>query len=298
MVISAQGECVDLVSVIIPYAPYHTTIVEQAIAAADAQTFPVCVVPVKDSEGRGAGWARNQGAAHFDTVFLYFLDADDTIRPDTIETLLPYYRQGAYVYSDDQQGDSIHTTPDCGAYLDGTWHTVNALIPTAAFKAVGGFDESLDALEDLDLFLKLQAHGVCGVRCPHVLVRYTAGGQRSRLFQQRPDYIQQKQAIYQRWSGVAKMGCGCGAAVNGVIPDGKAETDILVTALYSPRVMNGPVTGRQYASPRGPSGYQIWVDPRDVEARPELWQPVKTIDRDALPAVDDVVRMAQEAMQS
>lgn len=288
----------NLVSIIIPYAPYHTSIVEQAIAAADSQSLKCDVIPVSDPDERGAGWARNVGVSLCNTPFLYFLDADDTIRPDTIETLLPYYRQGAYVYSDDAQGDSIHTTPDCGAYLDGTWHTVNALIPTAAFKAVGGFDESLDALEDLDLFLKLQAHGICGVRCPHVLVKYTAGGQRSKLFKERPDYIQQKQAIYQRWSGRAQMGCGCGVAVNGVIPDGKADTDILVTALYSPRAMNGPVTGRLYASPRGPSGYQMWVDPRDVDAKPELWQPVKTIDRDALPAVDDVVRMAKEAMNA
>lgn len=94
------------------------------------------------------------------------------------------------------------------------------------------------------------------------------------------------------------MGCGCGVAVNGVIPDGKEDTDILVMALYTPRQMIGTATGRLYPRPRGASGYQIWVDPRDVEAKPDLWQPVKTIDPNALPAVDDVMRMAQEAMNA
>lgn len=287
----------NLVSIIIPFAPYHTSIVEQAIAVACSQSMPCDVIPSPDPNGMGAGWARNVGVLDIDTPFVYFLDADDTIEPHAIETLLRYYEQGKYVYSDDAQGASVHQTQDCGAYFDGAWHTVNALIPTAAFKAVGGFDETLPAIEDLDLFLRLQAHGFCGVRCPHVLVRYTAGGQRSKTFKERPNYREIKQSVYQRWSGVAKTMCNCGVAVNGIIPDGKAETDILVTAMYSPRPMAGPVTGRLYVAPRGPNNYQLWVDPRDVEAKPNLWQPVKTIDTSITPAVDDVVRLAAEAMQ-
>lgn len=288
----------SLVSIIIPYAPYHTSIVEQAIASAYSQSLTCDLITVEDAEMRGAGWARNRGVRLAGTPFVYFLDADDTIEPHAIETLLRYYKQGKYVYSDDVQGESIHQTRDCGAYLDGAWHTINALIPTAAFKAVGGFDETLPAIEDLDLFLRLQAHGVCGIRCPHVLVRYTAGGQRSKTFHARPDFVEQKQAIYKRWSGAAKMACGCGSPVSGVIPDGKQDTDILVTALYTPRQMGGSVTGRIYPRPRGANNYQIWVDPRDVEAKPNLWTPVKTVDITATPAVDDVMRLAAEAMKA
>ena len=288
----------NLVSIIIPIAPYHTTIVDQAIAAARSQSLTCDVFAIADTFSHGAGAARNEGVALSDTPFVYFLDADDTIRPDTIENLLQYYRQGAYVYSDDYQGDSLHQTPDCGAYLNGTWHTVNALIPTTAFKAIGGFDETLPALEDLDLFLRLQAQGICGVRCPHPLVRYTAGGQRSKAFQAQPDYLSIKQAIYQRWSGAAIMGCGCGAAVSGQIPENKLDTDILVTALYTPRQIVGVITGRLYARPRGAESYQLWVDPRDQEAKPDMWQPVKVIDQNITPSVDDVMAMYQEAVQS
>lgn len=289
---------VNLVSIIIPFAPYHASIVEQALASAHAQNLPCDVIAIADEQSKGAGWARNRGVDRTITPFVLFCDADDTIRPDTVETLLRYYQQGKYVYSDDQQGDSIHQTPDCGAYLDGTWHTVNALIPTAAFKAIGGFNEQLPALEDLDLFLRLQAAGVCGVRCPHVLVHYTAGGQRSKTFHERADFKEVKQSIYRRWSGAAKMaGCCSGAAVNGIIPDGKQDSDILVTALYTPRDMFGTVTRRHYSRPRGANNYQLWVDPRDVDARPNLWQPVRTVDINAMPAVDDVIQMAREAMR-
>ena len=94
------------------------------------------------------------------------------------------------------------------------------------------------------------------------------------------------------------MACGCGTPVSGVIPDGRQDTDILVTALYTPRSMGGSVTGRIYPRPRGANNYQIWVDPRDVEAKPNLWQPVKTVDITATPAVDDVMRLAAEAMKA
>lgn len=288
----------SLVSIVIPHAPYHYSIVAQAIAAASAQSLRCEIIPIEDREGRGAGWARNAGVALSDTPFVYFLDADDTIEPHALETLLSYYQRGRYVYSDDQQGDSIHQTRDCGAYFDGAWHTVSALIPTAAFHAVGGFDETLPALEDLDFFLRLQAHGICGVRCPHVLVRYTAGGLRSKTFHAQPDFNTQKQAIYRRWSGAAKKMCDCATPVSGIIPDGKMETDILVTATYTPRQMIGPVSGRLYPKPRGVSNHQIWVDPRDVDARPNWWQPVRTVDLTAMPDVDTVVRLAQEAMRS
>ena len=287
----------ELVSIIIPYAPYHSSIVEQAIAAARSQSLPCEVIPVHDELGQGAGWARNEGVALSDSLFVTFLDADDVFTEDAIERMVASYTHNHYVYCDSIEGDSIHQTPDCGVYLNETWHTVSALIPTAAFKAVGGFNETLPALEDTEFFMRLQASGVCGVRCPYPLVRYTAGGRRSREFKSHPSYNATHADIFTKWTGAVQMGCGCGVAVSGVIPDGKVDTDILVTALYSPRSMNGPVTGRLYAPPRGPNNYQLWVDPRDVDARPELWQPIKIIDHNITPAVDDVVRMAAEAMR-
>jgi hypothetical protein len=132
-------------------------------------------------------------------------------------------------------------------------------------------------------------------------LRYTAGGRRSMMFKKRPDYKIFRNQVYEKWSGAAKMSCGCGTPVNGVVPDGKQDTDILVTALYGttgPRQMGGSVTGRLYPRPRGANNYQLWVDPRDADAKPNLWQPVRTVDMTATPAVDEVVRMAAEAMRT
>jgi hypothetical protein len=289
---------VNLVSIIIPVAPYHSTIRSEAIAAAHAQTVVCDVRVLLDELGQGPAVMRNRGIAQSDTPFVLFLDADDSIRPDAIERLLASYQQGKYVYCDDMQGDSYHATENEGAYFDGRWHTVTCLVPTVYAKYVGGFDETLPALEDLDFYLKLQAAGVCGVRCPHPLLSYSDNGRRSKDFQLSENYARMKYNIYNRYIGAAKRMCNCGATVGEHVPDGKQEGDILVEALYTPMQMGGPVTGRLYPRPRGHENNQIWVAPADVDssAGRTRWRVVQVADPNAAPAVDEVMAYAAQAV--
>lgn len=288
----------NLVSIIIPCSNYHAGLVEYAAATAYSQSVQCGVVIIHDSEGRGAGHARNQGIAQSDTPFVLFLDADDSLRHDAIERMLSAYVRGRYVYCDDMQGDSYHATENEGAYFDGRWHTVTCLVPTVYAKYVGGFDETLPALEDLDFYLKLQAAGVCGVRCPHPLLSYSDHGRRSKDFQLSENYARMKYNIYNRYIGAAKRMCCGGDAITGYIPDGKQEGDVLVEALYTPMQMGGPVTGRLYPRPRGHESYQIWVAPADVDsvAGRTRWRVVQVADVNAAPAVDDVMALAAQAV--
>jgi len=66
---------------------------------------------------------------------------------------------------------------------------------------------------------------------------------------------------------------------------------ILARALYTPQRAVGPVSGRKY--PRTGLGYEVWVDPRDAEARPEMWEIIPIIET---PSVDDVRSMALRAI--
>jgi hypothetical protein len=289
---------VNPVSIIIPVAPYHSAISSEAIAAAHAQTVVCDVRVLLDEHGAGPAVMRNRGIALSDTPFVMFLDADDTLRADGVERLLSAYQRGKYVYCDDMQGDSYHATENEGAYFDGHWHTVSCLVPTVYAKQVDGFDESLPALEDLDFYLKLQANGVCGVRCPHPLLSYSDHGRRSRDFKLNKSHDIIKHQIYSRYIGAAKRMCNCGATVSGIIPDGKQPGDILVEALYTPMQMGGPVTGRLYARPRGAENYQIWVDPADVDSAQgrTRWRVVMTADPNSAPAVEDVMALAAQAV--
>lgn len=283
------------VSVIIPIAPHHEAISAAAVSSCQAQTVAVDIIRVLDTDGKGAGATRNQGIAQAQTEFISFLDADDQFRPDYAERMLGYVHPGKYVYCDDFQGDSLHQTPDCGAWHEGTWHSVSALVRTMDAKNIGGFNEQLPALEDLDFFLRLQASGVCGVRCPHPLLSYTAFGQRSKVFKQHSDHEALRQDIALRWRERATTMCNCGGQIAIQAPDGQQEGYWLVQALYTPMKMAGPVTGQLYERPRGQNGYQMWVDPRDVESARgrTLWKPLITAQEVAAPAVDDVLTIVR-----
>ncbi len=290
-----------LASIIIPIAPYHDAVVNYALTSAYAQTIPAQVVPIRDSDRRGAGWARNAGARQATGLFLVFLDADDTIEPDFLEQTLKVWKPGTYVYTDDQQGHSVHQTPDNNVYQDGTWHAVTTLLPKAYFDFVGGFDESLPAIEDLDLYLRLMITGFCGVRCPKTLLHYSAHGLRSQMFMRRPDMEQIKDEVRRKYT----MGCGgkCGGDPKPpTIPTEKQDGQILARALYQGRSERGP-SGTWYARPRSQMGFRQWVYPEDIEARPDLWEkidqpPTHVEIMEMSPDLETVERLAKEALNA
>jgi hypothetical protein len=98
--------------------------------------------------------------------FVAFLDADDQIAPTWAqETLAAFEAHGRqrYIYTDHLQDGRVVPAPD-KAWVHKTWHVITALIPTSWARAVGGFDRTLPAFEDTDLFLRLVTSGYCGGR--------------------------------------------------------------------------------------------------------------------------------------
>lgn len=269
------------------------------MASVKAQTMPAEILAIRDDTNRGAGAARNQGILSAQTPFVAFLDADDTLRPDFAAQMIARWQVGHYVYCDDWQGESIHHAPDCGAWQNGSWHSISALVPTSLARAVGGFDEDLPGVEDLDFYLKLQAAGVCGIRCPEPLLYYTLGGKRSADFKARRDNAAIRSRVYQKYIGRIQMGSCCGGdgAVKANSPNLQEPGDVLVQSLYTPMKKFGPATGREYQRPRGVDDYRLYVAPEDAEARPDWWQPIARIDPLSLsPDPDEIQRMALEAL--
>jgi hypothetical protein len=282
-------------SIIIPIGLSHEAVAQVAIASAHAQTVPVEVLPILDTDRRGPGWGRNRGLEMATAPFVLFLDADDFIEPDTVAQLARHYRPGHYVYCDDWQGDHRHSTPDRAVWLDGSWHAVTTLIRTPHARAIGGFDEALPGIEDLEFYLKLQASGVCGVRCPAALLHYTDQGERSKQFQQSPHFQALKFDIYQRYAMRVNAVCACGEAISVPLSDAsRQDGDVMAKASYTPRQVIGPISGRLYPRPQGMHDYYLWIDPRDVVARPEWWT-IKTTTTEYAPDVDAVLAMVGAA---
>lgn len=290
-----------LVDIIIPVASYHRDVAQSAIDSAHAQTLPANVIVIEDSQRRGKAWARNTGIRAGQALFITFLDADDLLDPRFTAKTVAAYRRGHYVFTDWTLGGKALCTADpCRAiWQSGMSHIITTLIPRAAVEHIRGFDESLLALEDEDFYYRLQGAGICPAHVPEALVNYrralghgamnaeTADPERrARLDRQMSDYFRTKY-------GRRKSMCNCNGSPPTPTPAGeKYEGDILVAANYSPMSKIGPVSGRKYA--RTGLGKPLWVDPRDVAARPDWWEPSAA---ELTPDVDTVQALALEALR-
>lgn len=283
-----------LVSVIIPVGPGHERLVIDAIDSLVAQTFVKWEAIVVNDTGEplpwihpfarvintsgriGAGAARNIGIRASRASCFVLLDADDYLHPTALDGFFEAYRKhGGYVYSDwfQSEGSVAHETNEwsCASVLDQMGHSVTAIYPKKAWEEVGGFDEQLDAWEDWDFIIRLNATGYCGTRIPKPLFyyRYKTGARRELAANDKPTYIA---AIKKRWQEyydgrkqlMACGGCGKGggaklptqmqAATNGSVQAPVAEqasfNDMTLLEYTSPekssRVFKGRVTGQQY----------------------------------------------------
>lgn len=259
-----------LVSVIIPVGPGHGKYLVDALDSLIAQTYQDWeAVVVNDSgeeldlrgapfaqevataiPGSGAGKARNVGVESSRGKLLFFLDADDWLRPDALEKMVTQYaREGGYVYSDcvaiqDDDAAKLYTNSAGIGWSDFTetdeegkiWlvrafpydrvdfmrrgyepgmdggHTVSVLVAKADFNHVGGFDETIPFWEDWEFMLRLAYIGVCGMHVSEPLLTYRlTTGRRRRASKDVADHLRKiLRERYSRFAEEIDNMCGCG----------------------------------------------------------------------------------------
>ena len=259
------------VTIIIPCAPYHTHLLDRAAASANAQTVACEVFVYEDTEGRGAGYARNRALAEVETPFVVFLDADDEIAPTFVERCLSVWKPGYYVYTDYLTETAVNKSSDNPWQANnGEWHVITALLRTEDVRKVGGFEEGLPGGEDTYLWWALTRSGVCGIALHEPLFTYGKEGRRAREFVNSSAYRPTMLALIERYG--ESMCCGGDNPIKSFTPD--QPGDIQAIAIWGGnRRELGIITGRLY--PRGGNGNPMSVDPRDVDASPEKWQRVQ-----------------------
>ena len=291
------------VSIIIPCAPWHLEVAQRAIDSAKDQTIECDIHLVIDRDKRGPAWARNTGAIETGGDFLIFLDADDWIEPDFVEQCLLHYQQGYYVYTDLMMGNHYHATPDRGAWLAGetnTFHSPCCLVPHAAWRAVGGWDESLPALEDGAFFWSLMAHGFCGIRVPSALVHYNEGQRSKSLSEDELNRLQRK--LYKRWEAKAMGCCGAPGTSTMEIKGNRGEGDVLLEFIGEPgwTKMYYPFRDQMLFIPKMWEGQQVWGDPALATLLQVAGRPLFRVLADpkgSTPDVGSVLALARTARQ-
>jgi glycosyltransferase involved in cell wall biosynthesis len=129
---------------------------------------------------RGAPAARNRGWQEARGEYLFFCDADATLRPEALQTLLAYLEVNpgiSFAYSSFKWGRKLFKLGDYDPdklqkmpYI----HTMS-LIRRADFPTVG-WDENIKKLQDWDLWLTMLEQGKIGLWVPQVLFTIKPGG--------------------------------------------------------------------------------------------------------------------------
>jgi hypothetical protein len=240
-----------LVSIITPCGPRHATHVRTAAASVawqslvhlcehiiacdgSAEVAPIAGATVLPSDGtqHGPAWARNRALEQAQGLFVLPLDADDYLLPNAVATLLREYGRGThgYVYGDaytlEREGHYLmrsapdyvqKTHTDAAGMRHGGMdafniHVVTALTPTHHWRAVGGWDERVDAWEDWTGHLRLAIAGVCGYHIPQPVLTYRVyeGDRMQRFYGGAPEHMDAVWKLYRNAQGDIPMASCCG----------------------------------------------------------------------------------------
>lgn len=155
----------------------------------------------------GLAASRNRGIDRASGDYISFIDADDLWTPNKLESQLKALQENskaavAYSWTDYinelgqslNQGSHMKVNGDVYAKLlliDFIASGSNPLIRRQALLEVGGFDESLTAAEDWDMWLRLAAryHFAC-VPSPQVLYRISVNSMSSNVDKQETESLQ------------------------------------------------------------------------------------------------------------
>jgi len=152
------------------HVPHEVVVVDDGSTDATGSQVESVEGPVRlvrQPQG-GPSAARNAGVAATSGEWIAFLDADDAWHPAKLEYQLRHADGAVLVASDWTRefaepavSDDVHSSriSTRDILLMNRFQTSTVLLRRSAFDAAGGFDPSLDGVEDWDMWLRASKHG-------------------------------------------------------------------------------------------------------------------------------------------
>lgn len=126
----------------------------------------------------GLAAARNLAMAHVKTEFFFPVDADDYLAPDALQIALDNYPGDGFLYGstilfdDRKRSTYLARKYDIVKLCEAVYWPNGCLQKTANWKAVGGWDETLNLYEDWDYWIRSYKAGIVGHAIRDVLYCY------------------------------------------------------------------------------------------------------------------------------
>jgi len=267
------------------------------------QSFPG-VESLTNRKKLGPAACRNMGVRATTADWILCLDADDRLKPDALAQLYAARCEQGIVYGDLEWvgGDpalirAYNGRPNMDRPLGARqgvtqlwdWNLselrklsgpigVTALFHRKAWQLVGGWREDLDALEDIELWIRLTERGICGARIDAVTLEYrqhpdsrTVQAIHSQRVHAASKQIREAHAVFMKEG--TRMACStCPGGQPAVIdvggdrvqPEGTIEIMYIGGALASFYTTPSPITGQRYRV-EGRGGPTMFIDQRDAE---------------------------------
>jgi glycosyltransferase involved in cell wall biosynthesis len=123
--------------------------------------------------------ARNSGASMSTSRWLIFLDADDTLHPEYVRSMMERVEDAKTAllvqpstqgfYPDGSWDETADLIPPHASLLQGNHMVIGTMCDRELFNQVGGFDDKLPVLEDWDLWIRLHRAGSKITTCPEAI---------------------------------------------------------------------------------------------------------------------------------
>ena len=176
-----------MVSVIIP-TRNRPELLKRAVASVHAQTYKdIELIVIEDTDGKGGGWARNQGIAKASGQYVAFLDDDDEWLPNKLEIQMKALTAASTdvafsftavrnIFDDHEENTRVPAGIDSYHELAlsrfKTFLNVTLLVKKSVIDEVGYFDERFPSHQEADLVIRLTKK-YRGVGINESLVRVT-----------------------------------------------------------------------------------------------------------------------------
>lgn len=179
--------------------PFEVIVVDDC-----SDTFPIVpdnVKLIRHSSNKGTGAARNTGISNSKGKYILTLDADDLLHPDFIKKTIgvdDIVSSNIRYFGNRNEVRKFKENPTVDDFRERNQIVSTSLFKREVWESIGGYNESLDGLEDWDFWYRAVKEGYTVTVIQEIMSFYRVHSGQSRNFKAMENYDKLYSAIFLR----------------------------------------------------------------------------------------------------